>query len=260
MELIDVRNTHCSALVSTQGAQLLQWQPHSQAIPVLWCADPVHWVEGKPIRGGIPLCWPWFGKSKQPAHGFARTLPWRLIDRCDGIQGTVLCFELTDTPFTRALWPHAFAIQLRMELGEHCQLALSVDCAAASTGALHSYFQVGDIERAAVTGLGNHYLDALMGLQPSTAVNPLTINGPVDRIYTRPEASSLILDTVLQRALRINHQHHSDVVVWNPWQQGAAALADMENGDYRQMLCIETAAIVRPITDSLALKITANPL
>tara|TARA_R110001583_G_C5534421_1_gene398846 strand:+ start:40 stop:846 length:807 start_codon:yes stop_codon:yes gene_type:complete len=260
MELIEVRNTHCTALVSTQGAQLLQWQPHSQAIPVLWCADPVHWAEGKPIRGGIPLCWPWFGKSKQPAHGFARTLPWRLASRIETLAGTTLSFELTDTPVTRTLWPHPFLTRLTMELGASCKLSLNADCTEPSTGALHSYFQVGDIEHVEVTGLGRHYLDALSGLQLFSAPDRLRVKGSVDRIYTEPEPTSMLHDSALDRSLAINHQQHSDVVLWNPWELGAAALADMSNDAYRQMLCIETAAISQPISQQLALTISAHPL
>ncbi len=260
MELIEVDNNACKALISTQGAQLLQWQPTHTSDHVLWCSDLAHIQPGKPIRGGVPLCWPWFGKARQPAHGFARILPWRLIERIDKTAVTSLVFELTDSAFTRELWPHPFAARLSMVLGETCEIQLIVDCLKPSTGALHSYLQVGDIEHVTVTGLGMRYQDALQGLSEQSAELSLQIGGPVDRIYTEPESVTRLQDTALGRSVTLEHCHHHDLVVWNPWQSGAAALTDMADEQYRQMLCLETAAINRPLIDTLALTISVATL
>lgn len=252
---IEISHPLFRASILTQGAQIIDFQP-TDSQPFLWSADFSTYCDGKPFRGGIPICWPWFGKSKTPAHGFARIVPWELISRIDSDSGVDLHWKLCDNQQTRAIWDYPFELNLKMRLSSICEVSLQITAPIETTGALHTYLYTNDIANIVIDGLGNHYLDALDAhklVQDNT--NKLEINQTVDRIYLNLKAQNNLIDK--ERRLCLIHQNYSDVVVWNPWNDGAAAIFDMLNGDYRRMICIETARITKPFIrqDSLGLKI-----
>jgi glucose-6-phosphate 1-epimerase len=258
MPLISITHPLFHATILTQGAQLIEWTP-TGSDPVLWSSDISHFTNGKPFRGGIPICWPWFGKSRTPAHGFARILPWELIAREDRDEEVHLTFRLTDTHFTHELWNHPFTLTLQMKLGTTCEITLDIDAPIETTGALHTYVYTADITHASITGLGDHYIDSLQNALVCTApITPLCINLAIDRIYTAPQSHSILTDT--NRTLTVHHLGHSDVVVWNPWSQGTATITDMDDNDYRQMICIETARITQPLLPKNSLSLTLTSL
>ena len=166
----DIDNAQARASVCLQGAQLTHWQPHAQGAPVLWLSPAARYAPGSAIRGGIPVCWPWFGPAgagaaAAPDHGFARTRDWVVTDSGQDPDGrTRLCLRLTDSDATRALWPQTFALDLHIAVGATLTLALvtrNTGTAACSiTEALHSYFHVGDIGAVRLLGLeGADYTD-----------------------------------------------------------------------------------------------------
>lgn len=248
------------AIVLKQGAQLVHFQPKGSE-PLLWSAELSTFEKGKAFRGGIPLCWPWFGKAGVPSHGFARIVEWELVQYTESYERVGFVFELHDSAHTRAIWPHAFNVQLAMTLGEDVELFLHVKAEQESTAALHSYIACKEINDVTLTGLGPIYKDALQdGKQCFEAKTVLHVNHAVDRIYTQPEARTILCEK--EGRVCISHENQSDVVVWNPWSEGSAKLADMKEGDYTKMLCIETARITHPLKphDSLHVKILREHL
>ncbi|MBU0631462.1 D-hexose-6-phosphate mutarotase [bacterium] len=239
-EMIEIKHKNFEATILKQGAQLIHFQPLGEE-KLLWHTDLNYFAEGKAFRGGVPVCWPWFGKAQFPVHGFARIMEWELASRVDEEDDVVLEWKLNDSAKTRAIWDHPFEIRLKMVLGRSLQMELSVDTDTQTTGALHSYFYVNDLDEVKVGGLGEKYLDALDGHALHVSSEPsLTIESEVDRVYV--SASDMTTLQENKRTVEIHHQNFSDVVVWNPYKD----LPDMEEGSYKKMLCIETARIAKP--------------
>lgn len=245
-------------MILYQGAQLIHFQ-RKGSDPFLWSAELSTFQEGKAFRGGIPLCWPWFGKVGTPSHGFARIMKWTLAQYVETEQEITLVFELNDNAQTRALWPYAFHLSLEMRLGKNVELTLHVNAEHESTAALHTYLTCKHVEDVSVDGLGLVYHDALQGgIVCQSEENSLHVNCAVDRIYAKAETQTLLHEPT--RTLSLFHSHHSDVVVWNPWSEGEVSLVEMQEGDYTQMLCIETARIFKPLemSDRLGVRIESS--
>lgn len=239
--LITIKHKNFEATILKQGAQLLHFQPAGQE-KFLWHTDLSHFVEGKPFRGGIPICWPWFGKAQFPAHGFARIMPWELVNRIDDEDAVTLEWRLKDTPKTREIWDHPFELSVWMRLGKSLKMRFSVDTDVETTGALHTYLYTNNLSDVTVDGLGESYTDALRenSLHVSSAKS-LSVTCEVDRIY--PSALDVSIMSEKERVIALHHQNFSDVVVWNPYKD----LPDMTKDSYKKMLCIETARIAKPL-------------
>lgn len=181
------------------------------------------------------------------SHGFARNQPWSLTAHDEDDNGVILTFTLKDNEQTRKLWPHAFTLIARFKLGEECEIELESHGDYQATAALHTYFQIGDIEQVKVTGLGDSYIDKVAGGAPARQTGALTFVGQTDRVYTRPEAFSLIKDPALQRTIEVHHHHMSDVIAWNPGVELSCSMADMTNDGYKTMVCVETGRVGKPL-------------
>lgn len=235
----------CQAAISLQGAHLLYWQPTDEASPVVWLSDNALFKRGKAIRGGIPVCWPWFGNTLSPAHGFARIVDWQLKYVHEDDQGVELLLSLHQTDETLQYWPHEFSLEMRFQLGKTCKVELSCQGDFSATSALHSYFGVSDIHQITIEGLGADYIDKLSTVNPPKNVGSMTFDQEVDRIYTQPEPISYIKDR--HRSIKIQHFTYSDVVVWNPWVEKARAMSDLADNSYQHFVCVETCRIHHPI-------------
>ncbi|MDR0805810.1 MAG: D-hexose-6-phosphate mutarotase [Enterobacteriaceae bacterium] len=247
LPIIVVNHPKARGAIALQGAHLLAWQPNGEE-PVIWLSEKSLFKAGEPIRGGIPICWPWFGKVNTPPHGFARNEEWRLTAHDESDHCVWLTFSLKDNENTRKIWPHSFCLIARIKIGTCCEIELESHGDDYSiTAALHSYFNIGDINQVKVCGLGNHYFDKIAGGTYDTSDKKLTFNGTVDRIYTQPEAFSVIQDPVLGRSIEIHHRNANDVVAWNPGAEGTSGINDMANDGYKKMVCVETASVSKPI-------------
>jgi len=242
----DIQTPQASARVALQGAQLLAWQPAGQQ-PVIWLSQAAVFAPGKAVRGGVPVCWPWFGaRDGLPAHGFVRTRLWHVrAASLDGAGQAVLRLGLGDDAGTRALWDHAFDLELVLTVGATLSIALisrnTGDQPFTLTDALHSYFCVADIVQASVQGLdGCDYLDKVHNFAQATQAGNVTFSGETDRIYLDTSVDCVIEDRAQQRRIRVAKAGSASTVVWNPWREREQALADMAPGDYRHMLCVET--------------------
>ena len=246
----DVRNRHASAMVSLHGAHVLTFQPHGQQ-PALWRSARSIYQAGKAIRGGIPICWPWFGPhptdASKPAHGFARTSLWRVLATAALANGaTQILLRLHDSDATAALWPHTFDVRAVITVGPQLRVELIMRNPGASaytcSGALHSYFSISDIGAIKIDGLdGGDYLDKVDGGQRKTQAGPITFGGEVDRVYLNTDATCTIDDPGVARRVTVAKTGSRTTVVWNPWLDKARRLADFGDEEYRGMVCIETA-------------------
>jgi glucose-6-phosphate 1-epimerase len=250
--VIHVDRPEGSAEVSLHGGHVLAWQPRD-ALPVLWLSPTSRFGPGAAIRGGIPLCFPWFGpRAGAPQHGFARTSPWTLLDvTADGPQ-VVVRLGLRDDPTTRALWPHPFTAVLEVAVGARLTVSLQVTNDGPGevelTAALHTYLQVADLRTVELTGLEHAgYLDKLTG--PSFvegSPDPLRPAGPTDRVY-RSSGPVVLHDPAGHRRIRVDKSGSASTVVWTPWADGARAMADVPDDAWTTMVCIEAAAVEPPV-------------
>ncbi|MGD8590014.1 MAG: D-hexose-6-phosphate mutarotase [Chromatiales bacterium] len=249
--LIEVRNDQAKALISTYAGQVLSYRPKGAAEDLLFLSERAFFQQGKAIKGGVPICWPWFGSDPEglgrPAHGFVRNRPWSVLTvEADSRDQTRLVLGLEDGPETREIWPHAFELRLEISVGETLGLTLVTrnrgDQAFSITQALHTYFKVGDIDRVKVLGLeAKDYLDKVENGKRRTQEGAVIIDDEVDRIYLAVHEALVIDDPSLQRRIRIGSSGSETAVVWNPWSRLSAEMVDLEDDDYRHMLCVETA-------------------
>lgn len=240
-----------TAEVYLRGAHLTSWTPAGRS-PVIWMSEQSEFVAGVPLRGGVPICFPWFAAhptdAAAPSHGFARLADWQLVDARNAGDTVVLVFELTDTPATRAsAWPHRFTARYTITVGAELILALEVTNHDTDTvsfeEALHSYFAVGDIHQTTVGGLeGAPFTDRLSGPQPAE-IAPVRFTAETDRIYQGSTAATLVTDAAAGRVIGIQKQGSASTVVWNPWVDKAAAMADFGDDEYTGMVCVETCNI-----------------
>ena len=248
---IEINNAKAHATISTYSGQVLSYRPKSQKDDLLFVSDRAYYEDGKAIKGGIPVCWPWFGADPddlgRPAHGFVRNRQWDVVGSESLADGsTKVVMGLVDSDETREIWPHPFRLGIEITVGDSLKVALithnSGDESITISQALHTYFYVGDITRVQVLGLdGIDYLDKVDGFAEKTQSGPVAIDGEVDRIYKGVTGELVISDESLGRKIRIASRGCSTAVVWNPWSEIAASMGDLNDDDYRKMICVETA-------------------
>ena len=250
LPVVAVGNSQASATIALQGAHVMTWTPRGEQ-PVLWLSRVAKFAAGKSIRGGVPICWPWFGphatEPKYPSHGFARTVMWKVIETQVLRDGSIrLVFELVQDDATRAFWPHSTEARYIVTVGSSLDLELVTrntgKTAVVIGGALHTYFGVDDIRTCAVHGLGDSpYLDMVDGGKKKQQVGPVTINAEVDRIYLDSTADILIDDPGLNRRIHIAKRGSTSSVVWNPWVDKAVKMGDFGPNGYLNMVCVESS-------------------
>jgi glucose-6-phosphate 1-epimerase len=268
------------AHVYLHGAHVTHFQP-SGARPVLFLSESSQFVGGEPgkaIRGGVPICFPWFGanaaKPSAPAHGFARLLAWRCGDAVDEPGGDVTAtLHLEPSAYTRALFPHDFEATLRVRVGAQLMVELRVRNADSAPftieEALHSYFAVGDARRVSITGLETaEYFDKTEGgSRKAPEGAPITFTRETDRVYPHTSGRVTIEDPVWERRIHVDKAGSASTVVWNPWIAKAKAMADFGDDEWLRMACVETAnvggdgVIVPPgSTHALRTTVTVEPV
>jgi len=248
---IEINNAKAHATISTYSGQVLSYRPKSQKDDLLFVSDKAYYEDGKAIKGGIPVCWPWFGADPddlgRPAHGFVRNRQWEVTGSESLANGsTKVVMGMVDNDEIREIWPHPFKLSIEITVGDSLKIALvthnSGDESVTISQALHTYFYVGDISKVQVLGLdGIDYLDKVDGFSEKNQSGPVTINGEVDRIYKGVTGELVIDDESLGRKIRIASRGCSTAVVWNPWSEIAASMGDLNDDDYRNMICVETA-------------------
>jgi D-hexose-6-phosphate mutarotase len=257
---ISVENAYAKASIALLGGHILSFQPHGQK-DLLWLSKTSVYKEGKPIRGGIPICWPWFGKhpsaSDSPMHGFARTHFWELVST-DVIQNgyTQIRLLLTDNQQTLPLWDQRFLLEETITIGNELFVELKTTNNDVTpftwTGALHTYFAIGNTNGIAINGFDSHeYFDKLDNMARKSQKELVRIDAPIDRIYIETMGDCVIEDHEWKRKITIAKRGSHSTVVWNPWKLEPGKFADIEQNDYLDFVCVETAVTA---TDAVTLK------
>jgi glucose-6-phosphate 1-epimerase len=246
LPMAEISTPLASARIALQGAQVLAWQPAGHQ-PVIWVSKAAVYEPGKGVRGGVPVCWPWFGaRDALPPHGLVRTRLWQVRETALTPTGQVsLRLGIVDDAATRALWNLGFDLELVVTVGETLTMALTTlntgDMPMSITQALHTYFCVGHIGQTTVRGLDAcDYLDKVQNFATNQQNGAVRFAGETDRVYINTTADCLIDDAVNHRVIRVAKQGSASTVVWNPWSEREKAFADMATGEYQQMLCVET--------------------
>lgn len=236
----EVHHTKGTARIAAQGAQVMHWRPASSPHEVLYLSPDAILCEGKAIRGGIPVCWPWFNAHPSdpsaPSHGYARTRFWELSEASEDENGVRLVFNLDLSPL--------FA-ELHIECGDALKLTLTTRNEGAEaiplSAALHSYFSVSNINDIEITGLAeSNYLDTVGDRTTRHQNGDIRFSEEVDRIYHSNTAASLN-DLNWKRRILVEKSGSPSTVIWNPWIEKARALNDLPDGGYKDFVCIESA-------------------
>jgi len=234
------------------GAHVTSWKPAGND-ELLFISTKARWEEGQAIRGGIPICFPWFrGKLDNPhapAHGFVRTRVWRVESIIENKNGVAVSMFTQSDERTRKWWPGEFRLTHRVTFGS--ELCLELACMNTGTTpfrfeeALHTYNRIANIQDARLQGLDSvSYLDNTDSNKEKTQRGDVTVASPTDRAYCNTQNEVDLLDPNLKRRIRLRKEHSLSTVVWNPWSEGAARLQDLGDGEWRQFLCVEASNIL----------------
>ena len=249
----------CRAELYLHGAQVCGWQPRNESRPVLWMSGRSQFAPGKAIRGGVPICFPWFGpnaaRPDAPAHGFARTQEWRLVDVMREEDGTVMTrLSLGANDVSRALGVDEFSLEYIARFGATLDLALVVSNTGSSRfrfeEALHTYLAVSNAGHVTVSGLaGAEYYDKTDGMRRKRQEGEISIAGETDRLYVDTDTPVVLHDPGWQRRIVISKTGSRSSVVWNPWVARSAAMSDFGNEGWTGMTCIETVNAADNVVD-----------
>lgn len=245
-----INTPRAKASVYLQGAHVAAYQLAGGA-PLLFMSGKSHFEAGKPLRGGVPICFPWFGQKSDdasaPMHGLARLLPWAVESVTTETDGSVtLVLRLESTAETRAIWPFDFTLRHRVTVGTSLTMTLETtntsDQPFTFEEALHTYFAVGDVRQVSIAGLaGVEYLDKTENLRRKVQdAQPIRITGETDRVYLNTRSTCVIDDPTLNRRIVVEKSGSDTTVVWNPWIAKAKAMPDFGDEEWPGMVCIET--------------------
>lgn len=240
IDIIDIEHPRARGRITTFGAQVLAWTPAKDGRERLWLSERAGTDGRRRIRGGVPVCWPWFGphpdEPQAPTHGFASTRPWQLLARRDDANGANFSFRLPQED-------GAVELALEVHFGDSLEMALTTHNGGRQpftfTGALHTYFAVDDIAEVRLEGLHGDYLDKTRDYARAATPSPYAITAETDRIHLQPAARVDIVTPDWRQP--VHSAGHDSIVVWNPWRDLSAALDDMDDDGYRNMICVETA-------------------
>ncbi|ARD09771.1 MULTISPECIES: D-hexose-6-phosphate mutarotase [Pseudomonas] len=258
-----IRHGEAELLVAQQGAHILSYQVAGQQ-PLVWLNEEAVFKQGKPIRAGMPICWPWFGNlernpqsvqamrdSSEPAkaHGEVRALDWQLLGI--GADGDALLVEfvLPEAEGHLPGWPHNVALKLSIRLDHALNVSLvSYNCGTESvviSQALHTYFAVSDVRQVSVEGLdGLRYIETLANWEEREQAGDLTFTGETDRIYKDIPGVLSIVDPQWQRRIHIRSTGSKSAILWNPWIEKTGKFTDMAADGWQRMVCVETANVL----------------
>ncbi len=236
-----ITTPHCTASIYLHGAHITAFQPTGHQ-PILFVSASSQYQKGKAIRGGVPVCFPWFGPhptdTSAPSHGPARISTWSLSSVDQQHESLTLTLSATFDPYR---------VQYRVTFGKNLTMSLSAqntsDSPATFEAALHTYLAVADAKQIKITGLtGADYLDKVDNQKRKTQTDsPIRFQGETDRVYLDTQSTCILTDPILARRITIDKSGSSSTVIWNPWIDKARAMGDFGNNEWLNMACIETA-------------------
>jgi glucose-6-phosphate 1-epimerase len=249
LTFLDINTAGATGQIYLHGAHVTRYERRDEP-PILWMSGQSWYEPGKPIRGGVPVIFPWFGqhasRTDLPNHGFVRLREWSVESLTQDAAGVSVTLATGSDEQTRAAWPHDFALRFRVTVGPALIIALQTR----NTGrepftyedALHTYFTVGDIRRVTVRGLEHtKYTSKVENVtNRDQAGSPIAFTGETDRIYHDTEATCVIEDPSMSRQITVAKRGSRATVVWNPWTAKAKAMPDFGDDEWPGMLCVET--------------------
>ena len=254
----DITTPHATATVYLQGAHLTAWQPAGHK-PVIFTSRKTELTPGKAIRGGVPIAFPWFANRHDgktgPSHGFARIQDWTLAFAALAGEDLHLTFTLGPNELSRSLGFDQFRLAYQLTFGRTLTMQLTVandgSAPLVFEEALHTYYAVTDIHEIAISGLdGVSYLDKVDNFNKKLQHGDVTITSATDRVYLDTTATCVLKDHAGKRHISVAKTGSTTTVVWNPWEEGAAKLADMDPTEWHEFVAIET---VNAATDAITL-------
>jgi glucose-6-phosphate 1-epimerase len=264
LQYLEIDNPLATGKIALQGAHVMHWQPKFLAHPVLWLSSNARYVKGRSIRGGVPICWPWFGAHPTDStlcpHGFARVIPWRVMDIDATPTGaTRIILEMQQTPEAQRQLSYPYELTLTITIGRRLRIDLATTNLAEHPfvigEAFHTYFNVSDLSNIKITGMQDLvYLDKLLKYERNVEHNPLTFDGQeYDRVYVDHSSDCSIHDSGYNRIIHVSKSGSDSTVVWNPGADKAATMGDMGVGEeWRKTICVET-------TNALDNMVVINP-
>ena len=243
-----VTTPQASATVYLQGAHVTAWQPKGRQ-PMIFVSRKSEFAPGKPIRGGVPIAFPWFANRHDgktgPSHGFARIQDWTLAFAALAGDDLHLTFTLGPTEISRGLGFDNFRLVYQLTIGRTLTMQLTVANDAAVPlvfeEALHTYYAVADIHEVTLEGLdGVTYLDKNDNFQPKMQHGAVVVTGPTDRVYLNASGACVLHDVAGKRRITVAKTGSNTTVIWNPWESGASKLPDLEGTEWHEFLAVET--------------------
>ena len=245
---VTLHSKHGTCKLALHGGHVLSYIPKGSH-DILWLSEKALYQQNKAIRGGIPLCFPWFSTAFTPSHGFARLMEWEVVQNgIDEACNPQIVLRLESTAWSRELWGYDFSAELSIKLSKDLEMVLSVknnDTKAFTIEeAMHSYYHVSDIKNVSVFGLEKKvYSDSLDANKEKSDDTPIQIDAEIDRIYEDTPECCIIRDRGLNREIIISKENSLSTIVWNPWREKSASMSDFNEGGYKQMLCVESGNI-----------------
>ena len=245
---VSVVNKYAEADICLYGAHVTRFRPYN-TMDLLWMSPDSKFEEGSPIRGGIPVCFPWFGPHKtdpqKPQHGFGRLMYWNMLGASSLPNGeTLIRMQLNSSDATKKYWTSDFSAEMQFVIGRTLNVTLKVTNTSAGifdyTCALHSYFNLSSIENITIEGLHNARYHSQ--LRPGDFIQEtplLKVEEAETRHYYDTEATCIIDDGVFSRRIRIAKAGSQNTTVWNPWQEACAQIPDIPDDGYQSFVCIE---------------------
>lgn len=262
LPVLRISNRHAHAAIALQGAQVLEYTPRN-ARPIIWLSDRVEYTRGQGQRGGIPVCWPWFGAidcnplavractrgDNLPAHGLVRTRDWTIHSIREDVDHTEIILHFVTDNLLQHHWPHAAELQLRVTVGQALRLELTTRNLGTQplvlTQALHTYFAISAIDKVHVTGFENsRYIDTLDDWREHRQDDAIKFSGETDRIYLGVPPVVQLHDSGWNRTIHLRATNSTSAVVWNPWIEKSKRLSQFAHDAWRDMVCIETANVL----------------
>ncbi len=245
---VQVENTAATAVISFLGAHVCSYIPAGQK-EMLYLSPKSLFEVGQPIRGGVPICWPWFSKNADdeslPMHGIGRLMLWNLdsIAAADAAT-TVVTMSLDDTPESRTLWNHKFHAVVTLKIGRKLELSIKTTNTGSEpfplSQAVHTYYRIGDITKISIDGFdGKSCLNKAVGGSDFTQHGPIRISAEFDSVWHDVSGTAVLHDEAEDRTVVIEKTNSNTGVVWNPWIDKCKALVDFPDDAYLTFVCIE---------------------
>lgn len=252
---VKIRSNSATASISLHGAHIISFIPNGRR-DTLWVSQECIFKAGTAIRGGIPVCWPWFGAhpsdSSKPSHGFVRNRYWNVKSVEEEKDQTVITFFLKDDEKTRTVWDYSFEVNLEVKLSDKMEVNLISrnfgDKPFTVGGALHSYFSVSEVADISIKGLESvNYVDALQDMQTAKQDGAITFKEEVDRVYIDTPHTCAIIDPAFNDSIKVSKSGSQSTVIWNPWIEKAKRLPGYGDEEYHNMVCIETTNALKDV-------------